>query len=233
MSHFNVLVFTTEDSLGLDELLEPYNEENIRAPYIEYTRQEAIDYVRNHHPEFQDKTDRECWKYMAEDCITDKKGNIYTTANPDAHWDWWVEGGRFSNMLKLKDSGERVNSAKIKDIDFSPDPEEYKEALRFWDIVVEHVPLEEGEKQPFSIYKEEYYREFYGTRENFAKRQTQFSTFAVLDSNGIWYECGSMGWFGCSDETPEEAQKWYDNYFKNFIEDEDGETVITIVDCHI
>ena len=91
MSHFSVLVFTEDDGLGVEELLEPYYEGNDRAPYIEYTKQEAIDYMRERHPEFNDKTDEECWKYMAEGCITDKKGNIYSTANPDAKWDYWIK----------------------------------------------------------------------------------------------------------------------------------------------
>lgn len=233
MSHFSVLVFTTEDSLSLDELLEPYYEGNTRAPYINYTRQEAIDYARQHYDKFKEETDEVCWAFMAEDCITDKKGNIYSTANPDGHWDWWTEGGRWEGFLKLKGSDKRVNSAKIKDVDFSPDPDEYQKALRFWDIVVDHKPILLGEKQPFSFYNEDYYREFYGDRETYAKRQTQFSTFAVITPEGIWHERGAMGYFGCSSETPEQARKWDDEYFKNFIEDEDENTVITIVDCHV
>ena len=58
MSHFSVLVFTTEDSLSLYELLEPYYEGNTRAPYISYTRQEAIDYARQHYDKFKEEIDR-------------------------------------------------------------------------------------------------------------------------------------------------------------------------------
>lgn len=233
MSHFSVLVFSDDDGLSVDELLEPYYEGNTRAPYIDYTRQEAIDYVRQHYADFKDKTDEECWKFMAEGCITDKQGNIYTTANPDAHWDWWVEGGRWDGFLKLKGSGERVNEAKLGDIDFGPDPDEYKKALRFWDLVVDHKPLEDGEERPFNFYKEDYYREFYGDRETYAKRQAGFSTFAVVTSDGLWIEKASMGWFGMSSETPESSAKWEENFIKNFIEGESPDTNVTIVDCHI
>ena len=232
MSHFNVAVFTTDDSLSVDELLEPYYEGHTRAPYIKYTRQEAIDYVRKNYHQFADKSDQECWEYMAEGYIKDKKGNLYSTANEDARWDWWVEGGRWENTLKLK-NGERANSARIGDIDFSPDQEVYEKALRFWNIVVEHKPLEDGEEKPFSIYKEQYYRDFYKSREDYAKRQAGFSTYAVVTSDGIWCECGSVGWCGMSDETPEEAEDWYSNYLERFIIGEDEDTRITIVDCHI
>ena len=232
MSHFSVLVFTEDDGLGIEELLEPYYEGNDRAPYIEYTKQEAIDYVRKNYPAFKDKTDEECWKFMAEGCITDKKGNIYSTANPDAHWDWWLEGGRWEGELKLKD-GTRVNSAKIRDLDFSPDQDEYNKALRFWDIVVDHKPLEPDEKMPLSFWNEKYYRETYGTRENYARRQAAFHTYAVVTSDGIWCSPGDVGWFGMSDESPDEAADWENNFVKNFIDGEDENKTVTIVDCHI
>ena len=232
MSHFSVLVFTEDDGLSVEELLEPYYEGNERAPYIEYSKQGAIDYMREHHPEFNDKTDEECWKYMAEGCITDKEGNIYSTANIDAHWDWWIEGGRWENELRLK-SGDRVNSAKIKDLDFSPNQEEYAKALRFWDIIVDGKPLEPDEKMPFNIWKPEYYRESYGTRENYAKRQAAFHTYAVVTSDGIWCSPGEVLWWGCSNEKPEEAAAWENNFVKNFIEGEDENKTVTIVDCHI
>ena len=206
MSHFNVMVMTTDDSLSIEELLEPYYEGNTRAPWIEFSRQGAIDYIREHNPGFKDKTDDECWQYMARDYDTiDKAGNLYATYNPDSRWDYWLEGGRWNGLLRLKD-GTRANSAKIKDIDFSLDQEEYKRSLRFWDIIVDHKPLEPDEKKPFQFWKEEYYREYFGDRETYARRMAQFSTAAVVTSDGIWCERGTVGWFGCSDETPEEAQ---------------------------
>ena len=232
MSHFSVLVFTEYDGLSLDELLEPYYEGNTRAPWIEFSRQEVIDYVRKNYSGFDDKSDEECWRYMTEDCITDKKGNIYSTANPDAKWDYWIKGGRWEGFLRLKD-GSHANSAKIKDVDFSLDEEAYNKALHFWDVVVEHKPLEPDEQPLFNIYSEDYYREFFGSRENYARRQAAFHTFAVVTSDGIWCEKGECGWFGLSSATPEEAENWENNFIKNFIDGEDAETTITIVDCHI
>ena len=232
MSHFSVLVFTEDDGLSIDELLEPYYEGNTRAPYIEYTKQEAIDYVRKNYSDFNNKSDEECWEFMSGGFITDKQGNLYSTANPDAKWDWYEEGGRWKDFLRLKD-GTRASSAKLKDIDFSPDPEEYAKALHYWSLVVENQPLEPGEEMPFSFYKPEYYKEFYGDCESYAKRQAGFHTFAVITPNGIWYEKGCCVWWGNSDESPEQAQEWEENFVKNFIEGEDGDTVATIIDCHI
>lgn len=232
MSHFSVLVFSNDDGLSVDELLEPYYEGNTRAPYIDYTRQEAIDYVRQHYTDFKDKTDEECWKFMAEGCITDKQGNIYTTANPDAHWDWWVEGGRWENYLRLK-NGERATSARIKDIDFSLDSEVYKDALRFWDIVVEGKPLKPFEKMPFSLWKPEWYLDNYGSREEYAERDACFSTYAVVTPDGIWFEKGEMLWFGVRSVPEKDTKDWDLNFVERFILPEDENTIITIVDCHI
>ena len=230
--HFSVAVFTTDESPNVDELLEPYYEVNTRAPYIKYTKQEAIDYVKKHYSDFKDKSDDECWEFMADGYSTDKKGNIYSTANPDAKWDWYEKGGRWKNFLRLKD-GTRADSAKLKDIDFSINETDYRKALRFWDIFVEHKPLEPNEKMPFSMYQEEYYKEFYGDRETYAKRQSGFYTFAVVTSDGIWFEEANMGWFACADTTPESAADWENNFVKNFIDGENPETILTIVDCHI
>lgn len=46
MSHFVVYVFTKENGKDVDELLAPYNEDIVCAPYVKYTRQQAIKKVR-------------------------------------------------------------------------------------------------------------------------------------------------------------------------------------------
>ena len=232
MSHFNVMVMTNDDSLDLNELLAPYDESLTRAPWIEFTRQEAIDFARENFVKLADKPDEECWAFMSEDCITDKAGNIYSTSNPDAKWDWWQIGGSWKNFLRLKD-GMRANHAKIKDIDFGLDKEAYEKALRFWDLVVEHKPLEPDEKAPFSLWNEDYYRDNYGDRESYARSQASFHTQAVVLPNGLWCECGNVGWWGFSDETAAEARNWEKDFVDRFIAGEDENTVITIVDCHI
>lgn len=186
MSHFVVAVFH-EENQSVDELLAPYDEEIKYAPYLKFSKQEAIDYVRKKYREMLDKSDQECWNLIAGWYISDRQGNLYSNSNPNAKWDWWVIGGRWNNLLKLKDGGF-TNSARVKDIDFTPQQERYNDALRFWDIVVEHKPLGSDEKIPFSLYDENYYRAFYKNRETYARRQAQFSTFAVISANGIWKE---------------------------------------------
>ena len=58
-------------------------------------------------------------------------------SNPNAKWDWYKIGGRWNNALRLKNSGKRCNQAQVKDVDFSPESDEYRHSIRFWEINVE------------------------------------------------------------------------------------------------
>ena len=231
MSHFSVLVIHDENT-SIDELLAPYDESIRGAPYQVFTRQEAISYVREHYRGFEKETDEACWKCLAESYKADSDGNLYDDFNPNSKWDWYEVGGRFENLLRLKD-GKMTNSAKLRDIDFSLDEEEYKKGLRVWDIIVEHKPLEPDEKMPFSLYNGDYYHERYGSRENYAKSCAMFYTYAVVTPNGIWHEPDRMGWFGVSNATPAQEAEWEREFYKKFLENEKPEMVLTVVDCHV
>lgn len=164
--------------------------------------------------------------------------------NPNAKWDWYSIGGRWKGLLKAKAGihGEsslvmpiRCSSAKVKDIDFTPDKTEYEKALRWWEVVIEDSPLRPGEKKEdfFNFYKKEYLINRYKNKETYARIKSSFTTYAVVLPDGTWCEKGQMGWFGCSSETPEESYDWDMNYKQNFIDKAEPEWILTIVDCHI
>ena len=169
--------------------------------------------------------------------------------NPNAKWDWYTIGGRWRGLLRATtgDVGEatffnhrklapgRYSMAKVKDIDFTPDKAAYEKAMRYWEVVVEGSPLREGEdeKDFWSFRKKEWYLEHYKTKEEYAERETAFSTYAVVLPDGTWHEKGQMGWWGCSSETHEEAYDWDKHYKENFIDKADPEWTLVIVDCHI
>ncbi len=234
MSHYAVAVIHHPDQ-DIDEMLAPFNE-NIRVPkYIAYTRAEAIAYAKEHYKSCIGKTDDECYECFASDYDNDMRdtdGNLYSTYNPDSKWDWYTEGGRWGGMLRDIETGESVDEGEIGKLDFSMDEEAYKRALRFWDVVVDHRPQDDDE-DIFPIYKEEYYKEYYGTKEDYAKSVASFSTYAVLTPDGVWHAPGNMGWFGCSSESADESKRWHENYMKRFIDSADTQDIITIVDCHI
>jgi hypothetical protein len=75
-------------------------------------------------------------------------------------------------------------------------------------------------------------KQFDCTKEEYIKRRGReaISTFAVVKDK-TWYEKGKMGWWACvSDE--KDSDEWNDIY-ENLIKNLDGETQITLVDCHI
>lgn len=229
MSHFSVAVFHREDQ-SIESLLAPYNEELQVAPYVKYTRQEAIAFAKKHISGCDGMTDDKCWELMAEDCITDQDGNIYSKYNPDSKWDWWEVGGRFNNMLQV---GKVLrDEAYVKDIDFSRDDKTYKDALDFWDVVIDGKLAKPGKNYDTFLPKK-YYEDYYGDRETYANYMSHFSTYAVITPDGRWYSEGKMGWFGHSSASPEEFRKWHEHYEEIFLKNAAPDWVLTIVDCHI
>ena len=250
MSHYVLAVFTKENQ-NIEDLLEPYDENITVTPYIKKTREEIIKQVKARKKKIIENIAKSNyklsdWEREILNCVTDEdfyksgtyedekydvNGNLLSTYNPNSKWDWYEIGGRWSGMLKTK-NGQHVDECLVRDLDLTPDKKEYNEAIRFWELVVEKQPLKNGEKQPFNYYKKEYFLERYGTKENYAKIQSQFSTYAVLMPDGKWYEPGQMGWWGISGATVDKEKEWDNNYHK-FIDQVEADWTITIVDCHI
>lgn len=237
MSHYTVAVFTKEGQ-SVDCLLEPFDENIEVEPYVRRTKEEVLKEIEKYcdenevlRKEYLTLSDKEKMRDWARYNDFDEDGNPLSTYNPNSKWDWYSVGGRWDNLLKTK-NGEYVNECLVKDLDLTPNKEEYDKAIRFWELVIEHQPLEEGEEMPFNLYKEEYYVERYGTKENYAKKSAMFSTYAVLTPDGEWHEPGQMGWWGMSHASQEDEKLW-DEAYENFLKEADPNWTITIVDCHI
>ena len=249
MSHFAVGVIC--ESLGdVEGLLAPYDESIEVEQYVSRTRakmiEEGKDIKRRLLADGNDEHVSDEWasKYLNaetdedfyntqryEDSEYDEDGNELSTYNPKSKWDWYSIGGRWSDRLKLKEPDENgyryCDYAKMKDIDFGIDGEKYNECYEWWKVHVEG-----SDKDWDSFYKKSYFTDTYRDANDYATRQAQFSTFALVTPDGEWHEKGEMGWFGCSDETPDEAREWDENYM-SFIENADPEHYFVMVDCHI
>ena len=57
------------------------------------------------------------------------------------------------------------------------------------------------------------------------------TTFAVI-KDGKWYEKGEMGWWGACVSNEKDKEVWYKEFHK-ILEEQDPETLLTLVDCHI
>ena len=183
---------------------------------------------------YQHMTDEQVYAAnVDEDEDYNENGDRLSTYNPNSKWDWYSEGGRWSGLLRIK-SGEKVDTALVKEIDFSPDPKEYEYLKHWYEVVVEGKPMNAGDVPDNfkELFGKEYYIERYKDADDYATKETAFHTFALLTPEGVWHEPGQMGWFACDDSTPE-SQADYDKFFDEFIKNADPELSLTIIDCHI
>lgn len=197
-----------------------------------------------------------------EDESYDKNGNHLTTYNPNSKWDWYEIGGRWNKILLVKEEVKDieegtpswgnldsinkkapegfkwVTGAKIKDIEFEKAIEfnnTYNKSIRFWELYVEgQEPQNEEEKEmiKWEIYKKEYYIERYETKENYAKINSIFTTWALLDEKG-WHEKGEMGWFAMANDTKDSELLFIEKFTETIQKPENQDKYLVIVDSHI
>ena len=55
--------------------------------------------------------------------------------------------------------------------------------------------------------------------------------FAFVTPIGKWHERGKMGWWACVSN--EKATDNWKSEFKEFLDNLDEDTIVTVVDCHI
>ena len=244
MSHFTVLVVDTNNERSVDEWMEPFYEGLEKDRISDWGVQDTLKYLKDHNVDFPydyvNETNLE--EYLAivknegfDISEHDNEGNLYYFGNKDAKWDWYEIGGRWSGMLKKLD-GTRCDECEVKDLDLSLDTKAYNEAKRFWEVVVDKQPLTDVERPSdfFTMYKPEYYTEMYSDRDNFAKSQASFNTFAML-LDGEWHEQGKMCWFAMSDTTKESLEN-FNNFMDKTLRElkkTNPHATVTLVDCHI
>jgi len=264
MSHFSVAVISNDSGNGVEDLLAPYDENMEVAPYIDMTKKNLIEEYNKNIDEAKNKPDSYARKmedrdhilnmsqekfsryfHGEESAIFDKDGNLLTTHNPDTKWDWWTEGGRWKNLLKMKRvyGGERCNSASLLKVDWDflnrITKKHEKYLRRFWEIHVlgqKMTKAEEKSHDYFSMFNKEYYLKFYGSLEDYIKMTETFHTYAVVTPDGMWYGLADMGYWGMDNSKPDTSREWKENWFENFIKpfmQLKENHYITIIDCHI
>ncbi|WP_354734502.1 hypothetical protein [Acinetobacter nosocomialis] len=67
------------------------------------------------------------WGWIEYSQEKDEVIDVIRRTNPNKTWDWWVVGGRWSEMLLTK-SGEKVNHCRIDELDFEGRIKELQEA---------------------------------------------------------------------------------------------------------
>jgi hypothetical protein len=248
MSHFSVLVV----GLNPKEQLAPFQENNMGDCPQEYLKfkdrteelkEESLEIIDEHeNPEAIGKTRLEyygkgnfdCfvkeWDGMDLDSLTGKYGYW---ENPNAKWDWYQEGGRYSDRLLLK-SGKRANRG---DIDPRSQLAVDLELMKSEKVAYANAQYDRLQKflknDPSAM---ELYIQF-GIKPGEISKQliaqwSSISTFAVVVDKK-WYERGSMGWSAMvSDE--KSINEW-DEEFWGIVNGLDPKKhgMVSIIDCHI
>ena len=126
-----------------------------------YGHNEAhIDFLKNEFPKRLNWTDEECYEYQKsfyEHDMIDEDENLLTTRNPNAKWDWYVKGGRWSGNIVTK-NGDNVNECFVGNIDpettdspfaiVTPEGEWIEKGqMGWWGMTTNEMPDEEWNKR--------------------------------------------------------------------------------------
>lgn len=213
MSHFPVLVLSRPGQ-RVDALLLPYMENCCAEPPIDYM-------------EF----------YEDDECDVDERtGRRGYWQNPNARWDWFVIGGRFSGRLRAP-RGERgphspvvegrYDVAEMRDVDTSRNWTEYRAARRLFERLMAGE-IDEIDRW----YSRDGALRRFGDAETYARYVSDFWFRAVVTPDGGWHEVGRMGWWGISSEGKAELREWLERFRERFVEPY-LDCTATVVDCHI
>ena len=254
MSHFTVGVIT-RDPYNVDYLLRPYDE-NGTDYYIKELYMSKEDYINSYKNEHPDTTltDKQIYA-TANDMYTGvEEDGIYDYYNPDAKWDWYEIGGRWSNSLKVKKDaqfnmgghygkmGTPEGKGRYRWVDAAPlceiewdlmntiSPEQKKKASEFWD---KYVLNQDSNYDAKFAYKREYYLDRYKTKEEYIKRTNIFTTHDLLVEDREWITVGDMGWFGCDGSTYDSETDYIKQFYDIVKAPEYQNYWFVVVDCHI
>ena len=186
---------------------EKYKEENKRYP-------EHIEYLEEIFPKMLEWTDEQCYEDVLSEyrryiedgetwCDIHEDGSIWKTTNEDAKWDWYQIGGRYRGRLRLS----------------KPTPPNYPlyTGWQFDDMPGDYERLR----------KDGYCDQAYAKD---VVNLDDFVPFAIV-KDGEWYERGEMGWWAIV-SNEKEKDDW-ETEVKALLKDIPGDTLLTVVDCHI
>jgi len=256
MSHFSVIVIGD----NVEAQLQPFHEyestgiEDQFVKDIDVTEDTLADF-KKHGSEGETLSDfAEGWNGAEE-----RDGKFYNRTNPNAKWDWWVIGGRWSNWFN-------IDQGKLADFDFSKTTERKKqEAIKLFDDIekatkgIDPIGTWESVRERFkdNIGAARDYRNnhdwikairssdndslrwadtpediFDMGREKYIELKVDSACvpFAFV-KDSVWHEKGEMGWFAIS-TNEKETSVWHDE-FDRMMKGLSLTTQLTVVDCHI
>ena len=215
MSHFITLVFTKENGRTVEELLAPYDENIVYAPYVQYTREQAIAKIRK---EIEDYKNGPYTEYVS----SPKK---YEESHPNAEHINYLKN-KFPKKLEWTDD-ECYEDMKGR---FDEDMIKLN-----GDLLSTYNPNSKWDWYTIGGRWNNYLKTLSGetTNEDYASEidWKDIIPFAFVTPIGEWHERGEMGWWACV-SNGKNIEDWKSE-FKEFLDNLDEDTIVTVVDCHI
>jgi hypothetical protein len=215
MSHFITLVFTKENGRTVEELLAPYDENIVYAPYVLYTREQAIAKIRK---EIEDYKNGPYTEYVS----SPKK---YEESHPNAEHINYLKN-KFPKKLEWTDD-ECYEDMKGR---FDEDMIKLN-----GDLLSTYNPNSKWDWYTIGGRWNNYLKTLSGetTNEDYASEidWKDIIPFAFVTPIGEWHERGEMGWWACV-SNGKNIEDWKSE-FKEFLDNLDEDTIVTVVDCHI
>lgn len=253
MSHFSVLVIGDD----ITKQLQPYHEYECTGIDDEYVVDvDRTDEARAKYAERSDDYKNESFEEWAEGwygITPNSDGRVIDRTNPNAKWDWRVIGGRWSTWLPFTEGTraeldiEAIRAQKADEAradyrstvpaDIEPPDTDWAGFRDRYDTIDE--ARNAWQNHPFVKACNEAHdgwcwdaSEYFVDEETFveAARMRAIVPFAVV-VDGEWLAKGEMGWFGASTEEMPESE--WNRKVNELIENLPGETLLTVVDCHI
>lgn len=250
MSHFTVLVIGNNPK----QQLAPYQENNMGDCPKEFLK--FNDHTEEVLQEWE--SDRAGYSdidtFAAEYCGYPKDletGKYGYYENPNAKWDWYELGGRWTGFFLLKQEpvlqevgrpglmttpvapGQgRADRCLARDVDWEAMKFARRlEAQKDWDDFQTWLAAgSPRSKIPYFEFGVDFEDGQPETYEEFMTRRTTVTTYALV-KDGAWCERGEMGWFA-SISNEKDPEVWY-KQFAMIIDSLDGNEMLSLYDCHI
>ena len=211
MSHFCVYVFHDKNT-SVSELLAPYDENIELAPYVLYTKEQAIAKVRSDMEKYRDSIYKE---YLADPVkYKEKWGNnknhINYIENEFPKILNWTDEECYEEIAKWKREDGLV--AEDGSILSKYNPKSKWDWYQIGGRWSNSVPGDEVKMSEIPIEKIE-------------------TPYAFVTPDGEWVERGEMGWFGVGSNEMDKDE--WDVRFREYLKTLDKDIILTQVDCHI
>lgn len=219
MSHFVMYVFHNDEYENeLERLLAPYDENLPCAPYIKYTREQAIEEVRK---EIEDYKNTTYAKYLndpmayKERCKDNQNHIDYLEKEFPKRLQWTDEECYEEKKSWFEDNMIDEEGNLLSTYNPNSKWDWYDEEGGRWkDYLVNKEGVNVNEGKVSNI--------------DFDKTPVPFG---YIDTIGRWFEKGDMGWWGIV--TNEKDKDEWEEKYRNYISTLNPETIVTVVDCHI